>query len=206
MSHWDFQHNHHHDNHHHHARSPFLKTEKVAIVNSLPLNFTRVKTRLRVERDDENGMIADLIRTAELAFEREHNIIMQTQSYTGHLDTWPSFVEIRQWPVSSVTSVKYQDENDVQQTMPTTDYFVDVKNYPARIRFDEAPTLVDDEFNSIEIIFVAGFADLPNTPPPLLSAIDLFVMELYDCGLEQASGNLPSAVDNLVALYSKKTY
>lgn len=200
----DFIHGHHH--HHHNGGSLFLKTEKVAIVNSLPLNFTRVKTRLRVERDDENGMIADLIRTAELAFEREHNIIMQTQSYTGHLDVWPSFVEIRQWPVTSITSVKYQDENDTQQTMPATDYFVDVKDYPARIRFDEAPTLVDDEFNSIEIIFVAGFADLPNTPPPLLSAIDLFVMDLYDCPLEQQTSNIPNAVDNLVALYSKKTY
>jgi len=187
------------------TKKPFLKIERSAIPNGLPLSFRQVKTALRVDRDDEDGRIAGLIRTGEQAIEQIHNIVLQTQSFVGYLDSWPSQVDIRLWPTTAITSVKYYNSSDVLTTMPTSDYRVDLKSDPANIVFDEAPTLYDKP-NPIEITFVCGFATLANVPPNLVEAINLYCMQRYDCPLDQQKPGVPTGFDALVGYHSKKTY
>jgi uncharacterized phiE125 gp8 family phage protein len=62
-------------------------------------------------------------------------------------------------PLVSIESVKYDDENDDEQTMSADDYQVDTTSQPGRIRFIGSLPTVYDKPNAIRIQFIAGYGE-----------------------------------------------
>ncbi len=88
-----------------------------------PLSIEEVKTHLRVDMDDDDDLIQNLITSARQYAESylKRSLISQTWKY--YLDEWPEsgedYIELPMPPLQSVSSVKYTDYNSVQTTLGT---------------------------------------------------------------------------------------
>ena len=92
-----------------------------------PLTLTEAKTHLKVEVTADDSLITALIQAAREEAEQYLNLKLITQTVTEKLDCFPSYEEtnlilLSAAPVVSVESVKYQDEDDTQQTLSTDRY------------------------------------------------------------------------------------
>jgi uncharacterized phiE125 gp8 family phage protein len=85
--------------------------------------------------------------------------------------------------IQSITSVKYDDANGVEQTFAPANYVLDETAPPRLVLKTNAswPT-TSGEANCIRIRFVAGYTGTPPSivPGPLKSAILLLVSQLYE--------------------------
>ena len=84
------------------------------------------------------------------------------QTWDLWLDDWPcrDYISIPRPPMQSVASVKYYDTENVEHTMPATDYFVDVVSEPGRVSLGYSklwPTETLRPANAVCVRFTAGF-------------------------------------------------
>ncbi len=92
-------------------------------------------------------------------------------------DDWPDEIIPHIQPLVSVTSIKYYDEDAVQQTVSSTLYWTDIYNIPPRIKFKPDtftyPTLESDRPSAIEVRYVAGYTNAAAVPYVAKQAIKL---------------------------------
>jgi len=144
-----------------------------------PVTAAEAKTQAIIEHTDDDTLIGSMITRARLLVEAWTGRQLCNATYDYYLDSWPlgaGVIRLPRWPVSSVTSVKYQDVDDAQQTLvENTDYQVDLLSEPARImpEYGESwPNLYPESFYGIVIRFVAGYsADGASVPENYKHAI-----------------------------------
>lgn len=107
--------------------------------------------------------------------------------------------------VQSVASVKYDDEDGVEQTFSSSSYILDPFP-PARIVLRSSadwPDVDEDGVNEVRIRFVAGYGNADAVPQPIKSAILLLVSQLYEHRTPEVTGTIVSPVQfSLHALLS----
>tara|TARA_R110002020_G_scaffold29444_2_gene92826 strand:- start:1841 stop:2782 length:942 start_codon:yes stop_codon:yes gene_type:complete len=160
----------------------------------------------------EDPEINDLIKAARELVEE----------YTGRAliqQTWDLFLDdgfpvhgiyLPFAPLTSVTSVKYTDEDGNQQTWATSEYTVDTNSEQGRIvlAYDKTYPAVRDVIGNVEVRFVAGYGtartDVPN---PINNAIKSIMAHLYDNRSEVVVGSIvakmPMASRYLLAPYKQ---
>lgn len=116
------------------------------------------------ETDDEANLITEFIKTAtELVEDYIQRQLMQaTWEYQmadfckldaqGYLTLWKA-------PLVSITSVKYFDSDNEEQTLAPSEYQVDTTSLPGRIRFNGNIPGVYDRPDAVKIRFVAGYGN-----------------------------------------------
>jgi len=146
-----------------------------------PLTIAEARDHLRIDNDDSNAIIRNLIRAARSYAETyQHRALIQqtwdiTYSAFGDL-------EIPKAPISSVTSVKYYDVDGVQQTLASSVYKVASAD-PSYITLDE-----DQEWPSVQPIIepitvriVAGYGTTAEDVPQMVrQAMLMLIAHWYE--------------------------
>jgi uncharacterized phiE125 gp8 family phage protein len=148
-----------------------------------PITQAEAKLHLRVDHSDENDLIDILRQAAREMVEQHTNRSMITQTRTIKLDYFPCSEEIRLpfGPVASVTSVNYYDEDEVQQTLSNTLYWVDTNSNIPRIVIKDSWPGTYDMPNAVEIVYSCGYgAAGSSVPRPLRAAMLLILGHLYE--------------------------
>ncbi len=119
------------------------------------------KVQIKVSGTSEDGLIDLQIASAtELVEDYTSRSLMQT-AWELQLDDWlvdcHGVIQLLKNPVVSVVSIKYDDVDDVEQTLDTDEYQVDIVSLPAKIRFIGTLPSVYDKPNAIRIRFVSGY-------------------------------------------------
>lgn len=72
-------------------------------------------------------------------------------------------------PLQTVDSIKYIDQDGVQQTLVSTEYKVDTASEPARIvpAYGKAWPATRNEINAVEVTFTCGYGALNTATPPV---------------------------------------
>lgn len=185
-----------------------LRVTTPATVN--PVSLAEAKDHLRVTGDDENSLIVNLIKAASEAARQITRRQFVNATYTLDLPDFPSGdIELEFPPLSSVTSVKYYDVANDQQTLSaSTDYEVDTYSTPGRIvlRVNESWPDVYDRALPVTIVYVAGYgAAASSVPEPIRQAILLLVGHLYEnreATTPQTLSDTPMAVQWLLGPYA----
>lgn len=132
-----------------------------------PLTLAEVRDHCRIDNDDSDAILRNLIRASRAYSETylHRALIQQTWDIT-----FPAFgdMEIPKAPLSSVTSVKYYDEDAVQQTLASSVYKVASAD-PSYITLDEDqewPT-VQPIIEPITVRIVAGYGDEAEDVPQM---------------------------------------
>ena len=167
---------------------------------SEPLTLTECKLHLRVDGTDEDTLITTYLQSAREQVELMTNRAMMPQTVKQYLDTFPTCtIDLRFAPIASVTSVKYYDSDNVEQTLVLdTDYQVDTVTEPARIVPLLSWPVTKAKANAVTIEYVAGYADADTVPANIKAAILLLVGEMYEIR-ENYVKRLPTAVDYLLS-------
>lgn len=129
---------------------------------SEPITAAEVEQSLALTSGWDAETIAIYIAAARIQVEKDTNRSIITQTLTMKLDKWPEkdTIHLPFGSVASVSSVKYFDTNDTQQTLVlNTGYKEYLSGDVARIDpIDGWPSLSADLLEPVEVIYVAGTA------------------------------------------------
>lgn len=170
---------------------------------SEPISTADLKEHLRVMHTDDDDYIDSLAVAARLWIERQYDIATIQQTITEYFDEWDD-VRLSVYPVTSITSVKYYDTDDSQQTLDSANYSTDLVSRKARFRFKTGvtkPSLYDRP-NAIEVVYVSGYEVVADD---IAHAIKLIVGDWYQ-DRERMPGNLKTrlldTVERLLHVYA----
>lgn len=149
-----------------------------------PISLDEVKEHLKVVVDEEDGLIQTYIGAATQYAESATRRSIITRSYDYFADAFPTcgWFELPRPVLTSVTSVKYYDESDTQQTLAASKYYVDIKREPGRIQLkatEQWPVTIVRP-NAVEVRYVAGYADKDAVPSDIKTAMFLMIGHWFE--------------------------
>jgi len=148
------------------------------------ITLQEAKDHLRIGSDmTDDARVARLIVAARLEFEQFTNRILMSSTWDAYLDSWPDDGKILvPGPVTSITTIKYQDTADAQQTWSSSYYVADLVSEPARIALAYGQTwpLIYYETNNIVIRFVGGYANAGSVPEDIKTGLYFAIQSIYD--------------------------
>ena len=134
------------------------------------------------------------------------------KTYRSYRDFWAPTFLLERSPFVEIDSVKFSDENNVEQTVANSNYYTNFSAFYTNLIFENAfnfPTL-SDRVQSIRVDFIAGYGvDNEDIPEDLKMAMLNHLAELYsnrgDCGIKATADfmlkNLPDSSRLLYSTY-----
>lgn len=147
-----------------------------------PLTLQEAKDHLRITHALEDSLITLAITTARMMAESYTQRALCSKTLEYHGNGFGYFIELPYPVVSSVTSVKYDDADGVEQTLAATEYDVHLLNEPALVvrGYGKSWPATRDQLNCVRIRYVAGYANHAAIPSPIKSALLLIIGHLYE--------------------------
>ena len=173
-----------------------------------PISLDEAKTHLRVLTSDDDGYISDLIKVARKKVEYDLRRALNSQTWKMYLDGFPAngdIIRIPYPPLQSISSIKYYDTSNSQQTWSSDEYEVDIYSEPARVAEVYGYTWPStySRMNAIEITFVAGYGDnASDVPWTVRQALFLLIGHYYENREATTDGrpltSVPMGYENLI--------
>ena len=130
---------------------------------TLPVSVADVKEHLRIgDYTDHDNMIESYIEGATKSFEQQANLCLKAQTWYAYL-SYEEVVEkiyLHKFPITAISSIKYYDSDNSQQTMDASNYTKIYSARPAEIIIDEVPS-VYERSDAMVIEFIAGYTTVP---------------------------------------------
>lgn len=177
-----------------------------------PLTTAEAKTHLVVDHSDDDTYIDTLVAAARAYVEQYTGRQLVTATWTMDLERFPGddFIQLPFPPLQSVTSVKYYDLSNSQQTLAASKYVV-ADSTPGRLRLvsgEAWPQVYPDRAQAVEVIFVAGYGAASAVPADIKHAIKMLVGHWYEnretVTVGQTSKPVAFATDALLNPYKIK--
>ena len=176
---------------------------------SLPVTLAKVKEFLKVENNDDDTLLDDLIKQAVSHIENLAQRKLISQEWRVYFDELPQngILELPLSPVIAQAIVRYFDETGNEQILPATDFEIDPHSCPARVYVKSALCL-GRELNGLEVDVQVGFGSSGNeVPGDIIRAIMLTIAHWYEFRgavhpADQPLSN-PAGLQNLLAPYAK---
>jgi len=170
-----------------------------------PVTLEEIKSHLRIhDNTDSDVQLTGLIKQGREYVERVTGRALITQTWEMKLDGFYTGLKIPHPPLQSVTTVKYQDANNAEQTLAASNYTVDTDSEPARFVQSATGTFPStyDDLNSVTITYLAGYgAARADVPEMFKHAIKLYVEKVYDMPVSSYADALDNALESLLINY-----
>jgi uncharacterized phiE125 gp8 family phage protein len=167
-----------------------------------PVTLVQMKTHLRVETDDEDMLIGDLIAAARLHVESAMRRALIHQTWRLTADSWPSagLFRLRLGPISAILAARVFDAGHVAADVPLTSLRAEPGNGAAIVSFTGPLPWPGQSPGGIEIDIQLGFGAAPtDVPPSLRHAVKLLVARWYEARGAADPGLLPADIAALIA-------
>jgi len=151
-----------------------------------PVSLDEARAQLSLYEDQSfDLLIARLIAAARASAEAATGMRCMTQTVRLELDEFPddgTAIDLGCYPVASITSVKYDDSNGVEQTLVGgSDYWPSLSGmYPLLAPIDGWPDTYDGKPASVRIVMVVGNTSASNVPQDVRHAILLRMTEMFE--------------------------
>ena len=173
-----------------------------------PVSVAAAKAHLRVDADEEDGLIASLITTARLQLEAAFGLALMTQSWMWSAACWPRTgrVALPLRPVRNVVELRVRAGGGTVTVVDPALYDTDLTGDVARITARPGALPGPAASTAFEIDFAAGYGDgADDVPGDIRQAIVLLVSHWFEHRDPSAAGSmvapLPAAVAGLLAPY-----
>lgn len=149
------------------------------------LTLAEVKAQLRIDSDDEDTLLTNLIHTAEAHVDGLGDLgrAMITQTWAQYENQSPGWVRLHMTPVRSLTSVQYYDADGVLQTATLSDFELwrDGDFMLCKPKDSAQWPQADSRPDAIKITYVAGFGDAAtDIPESIRQAMLMLIAHLYE--------------------------
>jgi uncharacterized phiE125 gp8 family phage protein len=174
---------------------------------SEPLSLAEAKKQLEIPEADatHDSHVTRIISAARQQWERDTQRSTVSRTYVENLSDWPT-VDWRFYhqPIVSVTSVKYYDTANSQQTLSSSVYSLDAPNRRLVLAVDQDWPLHETRWDAIEITYVAGQSSVDAIAKQgMLLLVDLYFELRLDTKEKQATER---AYHNLMLSYCRGSY
>lgn len=171
-----------------------------------PASIDEVRSQLRIDTNDEDAEILQWIKTARGRLQKLTGRFFITQEVDWFLDCFPLDTIHVFGPLQSVTSIKYQDTDDVEQTLSASKYEVDDKSFTPRIMPVKSETwpATFDTVNAVTIRYMAGYGTPVDVPKEINLAIKMLVGHYYEnreSTSQESLITIPQGVNDLISDY-----
>lgn len=163
--------------------APVLNTAPAADVLD---RDTEVKQHLRIDHTDEDDLLDVYIAAATKLVDGYTGILgraLVNQTWKQNFAGWSDCMRLRVGPVSSITSVKYYDEDNTQQTLSASvyTYLTDALGAYVRRAPDQSWPGHYSRLDAIEVLWVAGYGAAGSAVPAgVRTAMLLAIGNWYD--------------------------
>jgi uncharacterized phiE125 gp8 family phage protein len=164
-----------------------------------PVSLADAKVHLRTvtgDTSEDSAVITPLITAAREYCENFTRRAFAAQTVKAYPDGWEDNIRLPMPPLTTVTSIKYYDEDDAVYTFDTGDYQVDTIG--GTIQILEEPTETLRILNPIVIEYTAGYTTLPKT---LRQAMLLFIADKYQNRGDEPTEKAAEAIKTLLYPY-----
>jgi uncharacterized phiE125 gp8 family phage protein len=176
---------------------------------SEPITVAEARMHLRVDDTEEDAYIGTLVGAARRWIERTHGLSLVSQTFDGSVDAfpWDGVIKIDKYPLRSVTSITYHDEDLTTSTvLSASSYQVDTAKRPPLIALKSGsswPTASLRATSGVVVRFVAGYGTAEDVPEDIRHALKLLVAQMYNFREPEVVGTVVArvqyAVDSLLA-------
>ena len=172
-----------------------------------PIDLAQAKNYLRVDTNDDDILISNLIGTIRHMVENELNLCLIERRFIYRTNIPQSnCLTLPRPPLMAVNRISLIGENDQAVDIPPADYSVTTKRDPGEIRLnkDKSWHQYQAGFSSLEIEFTAGFGSNADAIPlPIKQAILLGLTHAYEYRAIGQIDKLPLMATALLAPYKK---
>jgi len=150
-----------------------------------PLTLIAAKLYLKVDTADDDVLITEQIKAVRQDVETILGCSLITQTWDYYQDFFTDPIVPNLYPIQSVSWVKYQDDDNVTQTVTATDYNLFINSIPAQIKPVSTATwtTAGDYPAAVNVRLVTGFgaaaADIPDLET-ILRAMKLILGDVYE--------------------------
>jgi len=176
---------------------------------SAPVSLLEVKRHLRIESDDDDDYLNDLIASSTSHLESVSGLKLITQTWRQYLDCLPnsSSIRLEVSPVRSITELRVFGENGLANPVPLQAMELDSVSTPPRLLV-KSQLASGQHFNGIEIDMVAGFGDTSlDVPDGLRRALLLLIAHAFEfrgaVPINQQPASEPHGFQTLIAPYKR---
>lgn len=177
-----------------------------------PLTLQQAKDHLRLDTDDDDSLLVDLIKAARVWVEGQTHRALLTQTWDYGIDGgWPyrrgqPYIKLPLNPVASITSITYVDGTSPNPTLASTQYTVAARKHGSFIvpAYNVTWPTVRCVPDAVVVRFVAGESTCPK---PLERAIALLVTHMYEnreavnTGQGQVIMDIPYSLEAMISPY-----
>lgn len=187
-----------------------------AVLNSGPLvepvSLAEAKAHLRIDTDDEDGLLASLITSARLHIEAHLNVVLLNQSWSVYFDSWPDdgVVVLPMAPLVSVNAVSIRSEQGDATIISDNNYYADISGRTPRLVRSRTGVWPPPKRKAggIEITLTAGYGEEPEeVPQNIRQAILLLTAHWFEnrelVSLSDRFVDVPAAVFALLQPYRR---
>lgn len=177
-----------------------------------PVSLTEAKAQLDVSYTDKDTLITGLIAAATSYLDGWSGILgrcLMPQTWRQDFDCLERCLRLPLFPVTSITSIKYDDADGIEQTIGSSNYELWHDDLGAFVRFVTTyafPSL-DVEKPAVRVTYVAGYPDATTVPAAIKQAMLLMIRHWFDNPTAVSVGviaqAMPVAVDALLAPYRR---
>lgn len=191
-----------------------LKPVRTSAPSTAPVSVADAKAHCDVTYSDDDDLFTALIEAATAHLDGWTGILgrcLVTQSWQVSFYDWPASGDIRlPFPdVSAITSVKYYDTDNAEQTVSSSLYELIEDERGAIVRFLDSftsPSVYDDRTDAVNIVFVAGYGAASAVPGAITTAIKMMVANWYEtreATTPQQMTEVPMGAQMLLAPYRR---
>lgn len=168
-----------------------MPLKEITAASVLPVTLLEAKTQCRIMDGDttHDDRLTSIIWQAAATIESLIDCKTSATTMELVLDEFPNGdIEIPLYPVTAISSVKYDDADDVEQTMLVADYWTQLAGYRPMLRAVTSwPATKACKPGAVRIQFVVGFT-AATLPKDLKQAILMRVGEFFDQKGESVTG------------------
>ena len=179
---------------------------------SEPITLDEAKAYLRVDDSTEDTLISALITAARRKFENDtlHYLLPQTwELYLNRNEITTEPISINKSDITAISSVKYYDSSNTQQTLSTSDYQTAIQGKPSSIQIITMPTIYD-RLEAMVIRFTLGYANAGAVPEDIKLAIKLLLATWYENRQTVVTGtqvnDIPMTYQFIMETYRNRVY
>lgn len=150
-----------------------------------PLDLAEVRRHVRQIPDVDDTSLLDFIARVRGCVEDYLHRALITQVREQVMDCFPACgpIQIEFGPVQEIVSLKWLDQNDVEQTEDLTDYDRDVYSVPARVqpKFGRIWPVLLPGLNRVRVQYRCGYGDsYTSIPQGIKTGMMLTLGHLYE--------------------------
>lgn len=131
----------------------------------------------------QNDVVDALIVTATRVVQNWCSTQLVNATYEYYTDSFCNEMPISIGPISSFTSLEYQDQDDAEQTLATTVYGTDLISPVNKVYLKDGQTFPETikNPNAVKMTFVAGYgATASDVPEHYKTAIKMLVNDMFE--------------------------